>query len=319
MTAAMTSPHPEEWHDERRTGVGGSDIAIIAGLSPYGRGVHDLYMEKRGEGIPFEVNDQMEAGWRLEPVVADWYRDRTGRQVVKANRLIRHPDYPWAIGHLDRKVRGDRRLVEIKTTRSRRWGPRDIPPDVECQVQWYMGITRYPVCDVVVLIAGSTLQITEVPADEAYFRDLLVLAGEFWARVEQGNPPPIDGSPSAARYLAGKYPWHRAESLLAPTPDFDELATLLRDARAAKATAEAAEGAVTNAIKELLGDAEGVQGAGYKVTWKHASNYPKTDWAAVAAGLRPHAPDQYDALTEAHTKEIDAGRRFVATFEGDNA
>ena len=319
MALPVPATGTPEWHAERALGVGGSDIAIVAGLSPYGRNQFDLYAEKVGLTEPPEANEYMEAGRRLEPVVADWYADRTGRKLVRANRIIRHPDHHWAFGHLDRKVQGERRLVEIKVTRSRRWDGAALPGDVECQVQWYMGVTRYPVADVAVLIAGLELQIITLTADESYFRDLLVIGREFWDRVERREPPPVDGSEGARRYLAARYPWHRNEQLLNPTPELDQLAVELRDAREGEREAEGRKRTAENAIKALLGDAEGVMGAGYRITWKRTADGTRIDWERVASQMRPENPTVYDALIEAASQIVPGTRRFLAKFEGDPA
>lgn len=311
-TAAPAAPalRSEDWHAARRTGIGGSDIPILAGLSPYSRGPHDLYLEKRGEREPEPGTDAMEVGQVIEDAIATLYARRTGRQVTRANRLARHPQYPWAIGNVDRKVRGERRLVEIKNRRH--LGRRDgLPADVECQVQWYLGVTRYPVADVAILVGGNDLRIVEVVADEPYFRDLLVIAGDFWRRVEQGTPPDLDGSAAATRYLAATYPWHQGDDLVPAGPDMDVMASQLRLARGAAADALAQVDTVENAIKAVLGDAPGVQGAGYRITWKRSADYERTDWkaAAQAAGVDPETIAN-------HTVTVEGTRRFLATWEG---
>lgn len=322
--AAPAPLHTEDWHAGRRTGVGGSDIPILAGLSPYDLGPHDLYLDKRGESEPRESTPAMEVGLVIEDAIAVLYTRRTGKQVTRANRLVRHPQYPWAIGNLDRKVRGERRLLEIK---NRRYMGRDgLPADVECQVQWYMGVTRYPVADVAILVGGSDLRIIEVQADEHYFRDLLVIAGDFWRRVEDGRPPDLDGSAAAARYLASRYPWHQGEDLVPATPDVDAMAAELRQARADATEALARVDTTENAIKAVLGEAPGVQGAGYRITWRRSADYQRTDWKAVAGAFRgalvalggEAAGKHADDYAAEHTTTVEGTRRFVAHWDGEN-
>lgn len=312
MTLA-TAPdlHDAAWHEARRHGVGGSDIPILAGLSTYHRGIHDLYLEKIGEVAPAPSSPAMEVGSVIEDAIAILYSRRTGKAVTRANVPARHPDYPWAIGNLDRKVRGERRLVEIKNRRmlSKAEG---LPADVECQVQWYLGVTRYPVADVAILVGGNDLRIVEVLADEAYFRDLLVIGGDFMRRVDRREPPDIDGSDAAARYLAATYPWHRGEDLVPATPDLEALSGELGAAKVALREAAGRVGTAENAIKALLGESPGVQGDGWKITWKRSAGHTKTDWKAVAAEvIADFSPAVRERIVARHAVPVAGSRRFV--------
>jgi putative phage-type endonuclease len=306
----------EAFHERRRSGIGGTDIVILAGLSPYDRGPHDLYLEKRGEAEPQVSSKVMRIGQVIEDAIAILYAEETGRKVVRSHVLVRHPDHEWAIGNLDRKVRGERRLVEIKNRRalSKAEG---LPADVECQVQWYLGVTRYPVADVAILVGGNDLRIIEVWRDEPYFRDLLAIGGKFWRDTQQGIAPPIDGSASAGRYLASKYPWHRTDEPLAwADADMEALAQDLARARADRLDAEGREATVSNAIKALLGESPGVEGDGWRITWKRSADYRRVDWHAVADDFM-HYQDEYRAAVEEHTKTVEGTRRFDARFEGE--
>lgn len=318
MTVDAAPLHTADWHATRRSGIGGSDIPILAGLSPYGRGIHDVYLEKIGELEPSPSSPAMEVGQVIEDAIATLYTRRTGRKLNRSLTIRRHPDYAWAIGNIDRRVRGEHRLVEIKNRRSLTKAE-GLPADIECQVQWYLGVTGYPVGDVAMLVGGNDLRIIEVDADADYFRDLLVIAGDFWRRVEQRQPPDIDGSASAARYLAATYPWHRKDDDLVPaTPDIERIAQELRQARQAAQDGLGRLATAENAMRAVIGDAPGVQGAGWSVTWRRSADYARTNWAEVAKDLAGIVPaDQFHEIQTAHTTKVEGTRRFVAKFEGD--
>ncbi len=316
MAVAIADLHTTAWHDARRSGVGGSDIPILAGLSPYRNlGIHDLYLLKTGQLEPSPSTPAMEVGQVIEDAIAILYARRTGKAVVRANQLARHPDHAWAIGNIDRKVRGERRLLEIKNRRS---STRELPADIECQVQWYMGVTRYPVADVAILVSGSDLRIVEVTADEAYFQDLVVIAGDFWRRVVAGDPPDIDGSASAARYLAAKYPWHQGDDLAPADADIEHLAQQYRAGKEIASGGVSIMAAAENAIKALLGESPGVQGDGWRITWKRSADYHKTDWASAVKSYVDEDPMRlvaFEPHTQKHTRVVEGSRRFVPTFD----
>ena len=106
-----------EWLEARRQGIGGSDAAIVIGESPY-RSPYDLWAEKCGLVAPAPETAAMAWGRRLEPLVAAAYTEATGRRLRRVSRLLRHRERPWQLASIDRAVIGEKRLVEIKTTRS---------------------------------------------------------------------------------------------------------------------------------------------------------------------------------------------------------
>ena len=93
------------WLAARRTGIGGSDISAILGLSPWRSPVH-VWLDKTGQA-PDEPPANAEAmywGKTLEDVVAREYAQRTGRRVQRVNAILRHPQHEWMLGNIDRAI-----------------------------------------------------------------------------------------------------------------------------------------------------------------------------------------------------------------------
>ena len=274
------------WLEARRQGIGGSDAAIVIGESPY-RSPYDLWAEKCGLVAPAPETAAMAWGRRLEPLVAAAYTEATGRRLRRVSRLLRHPERPWQLASIDRAVIGEKRLVEIKTTRSPRWDGADpVPADVLAQVEHYLSVTGYDVADVAVLIGGSDLRVIEVGRDDGYIRDLIEVEAEFMHRIETRTAPPIDGSEATRRALGRLHPSDNGTALAA-TPETDRLLADLREARERAATAADRAATVENAVRGLMGDASLLVGAGYRVSFRRNADAARTDWAAIAAELRP--------------------------------
>lgn len=187
----------EDWLAARRQGIGGSDIAAAAGLSPY-KTPYQLYLEKRGEADPDDLSDNeaVHFGNVLEDVVAEEYCRRTGRRVRRVNRILRHPEHAFMLANLDRDVVGEPRILECKTAgrwiRPEDWGPSgtdQVPESYLLQTQWYLAVTGKQVADLAVLIAGQDFRIYEIPREDALIDDLIAIGAEFWGRVESGTPP----------------------------------------------------------------------------------------------------------------------------------
>ena len=73
-------PKPEGWHEARKSGLGGSDIAAVLGLSKWASPM-DVWYQKRGLVDPLEESNAMRRGRLLEPAIAEWYAEETGLQV----------------------------------------------------------------------------------------------------------------------------------------------------------------------------------------------------------------------------------------------
>jgi putative phage-type endonuclease len=180
-----------KWLEERRRGLGGSDIGAILGLSPW-KSAFQVYQEKRGEVESFKGNDLTDWGKRMEPTIRQWYSDTTGHPVRVPDKILYHSKHPFMLASLD-GFTDEPRGVEIKTARSgKEWGEpgtNEIPDDYMLQVQHYMAVTGFPVFDVPVSIAGAWPVIYEVPSDPELQEMIIDACADFWQRVIDGNPP----------------------------------------------------------------------------------------------------------------------------------
>lgn len=192
-----------QWLEERRRGIGGSDVAAIMGLSPW-KTAYQVYQEKRKEVATWEGNEATDWGKRMEPAIRQWYSDQTGRCVRLPEKIMFHERYPFMLASLD-GFTDDPRGVEIKTARSAKgWGEpgtNEIPDYYILQVQHYMVVTAFPVFDVPVSIGGSSPVLYEVPADKELQEMIIDACAEFWKRVVDGNPPdPVSYADAIQRY-----------------------------------------------------------------------------------------------------------------------
>jgi putative phage-type endonuclease len=111
----------DEWIEQRRKGIGGSDIAAICGLSKWKKAIH-VYLEKIGEAPETEISEAAEWGILQEPLIADKFaRNHPEWAITEQKAIYMNPEVPWALGNLDRMVicpvRG-RGILEIKTATS---------------------------------------------------------------------------------------------------------------------------------------------------------------------------------------------------------
>ncbi len=308
----MTTTERESWLAQRRTGISGTDVSAILGINPWASAL-DVWLDKRGQAEAKAETMAMKMGNLLEPVVAQLYAEETGAALVEPG-FMRHQARDWHIGTPDRLTM-DRILLEIKTSRNdREWGEPgtdQIPRHYLTQVAWYLALTDFQTAHVAVLIGASDYRRYEIARDLDLEAVLLERCEAFWrANVLGGQMPAIDGSESAARYIAQRFP-RNVNPLRPATPEELNLARRLAAARAATAAAEREQTEAENMLKAAIGDAEGIDlGDLGKITWKATKPRETTDWKAIAA--EAHIPAE---LIARHTKTGEASRRFLPTLK----
>lgn len=291
------------WLAERRTGIGGSDVSAILGLSTW-RTPYDVFRDKRGELIEQVDNDAMRWGRNLEPVVRQEYADQTGREVLLPTGILRSERHPFMIANLDGYT-VDNRVVEIKTARSEKdWGKPgsdQIPQAYLFQVQHYMAVTGFDVADVAVLIAGSDFRIYTVEADRELHEMLVEAEAAFWRRVLDDDPPePISLADAVSR-------WGRssASGSIVADQDVEAAAVALAQATSEIKRMESIADDLKAKIMIAMGDADTLVDSSGKViaTWK----LPKSTQRFDVSAFKVAHPEIYANFL----KSGEASRRFL--------
>lgn len=290
MNATLVAPTEgmdrAEWLDLRRKGIGGSDAPAICGLDRW-RSAFEVYLDKIGELPDSDAGEAAQWGNLLEPVVADEFTRRTGIETRPVGAMLRHPDRPHMLANLDRlafdPIGDTEGLYEGKTTSvylADEWADGKVPDRAAIQTHHYLAVTGHPWAYVAALIGGQRLEVRRIDRDDDVIANLLAIEDEFWQRVQDRRPPPVDGSPATADLLASLYEVE-PESIAVLPPDVDGLLRRRADLKAVIKEAEAGVTEVENVVKQLLGPAEiGVLDGEVVCTWKQMPEAP------VAASVR---------------------------------
>lgn len=228
----------KNWLRVRKSGIGASEIATALGIgNPNWGSPYELYMRKRGELAEVRDNADMQWGRALESTVLARFLKchpefREGPCIT--GRLYRSNERAWQLATPDAVVFDTRQgfwhdttlptvkltkntttyihaqpvVVQVKTARSRDgWGPEgsdEIPVYYRAQVLQEMDVVGADVAWVPVLFGdGRDYREYRVRRNERELNVLRIRGAEFWRRVEEGNPPPVDGSIATARALNG--------------------------------------------------------------------------------------------------------------------
>ena len=77
----------EQWLEERRNAIGGSDAPSVIGVNPYSS-PYAVYCDKLGMLPAKEENEAMRQGTDLEAYVARRFEMQTGKRVRKCNSIL---------------------------------------------------------------------------------------------------------------------------------------------------------------------------------------------------------------------------------------
>jgi putative phage-type endonuclease len=194
-----------EWLAQRRTGIGGSDVAPILGLSKW-RTAFEVYQEKVGElAVDHKADDvRVRAGNRMQRPILDDYCETEGAKIVQYEpEVVRHPELPFLM-NLDAVVAnefGDEWNADAKNVHWRvaeQWGEEesdDLPDDAFYQGHHYnfLSPTIRHKTDFAVLVGGEwPVRKYTVPRDDEFYGMLVDKLLEFWWHVENLTPPPPD-------------------------------------------------------------------------------------------------------------------------------
>ena len=278
-----TYPTRADWLAARRLGLGASDSAALFGESPW-QSPLALYAEKRGLSGSDERDapEYVKWGLKLEPAIAQAFEEDTGRRVidVPAFTIERDASLPFLCATLDRRQArfADESLLapqigvlELKTTNRfmRRDWDDGVPLHYQIQVQHQLAVTGEAFASVAVLIAGAEFLWVDVPRHEAFIDELRRRCAEFWARVEAGDPPPVDASQATRDALHRMYPSEAVPEMISLSPDLAQWDEARVAGKAAVKTANEQILLAEAHIKAAIGEhAGGIIPGGAAYTWR---------------------------------------------------
>jgi putative phage-type endonuclease len=261
MNRQIITPDSEEhWLALRTVDLTSTDISALFGLSPY-KTAFELYWEKKsGDRAPFNDNERVRWGRRLEATVANGIAEDQGWMIRPFKEYARLPGHhlgasfdfriitkyggndaghglnldPYGTGWT-RDDTDDDAILEIKTVDFLAFrdgwtideGFIEAPPHIEIQVQHQMLVSGLRRAYIGVMVGGNRIEVIERQADDAVHAGILAKAAEFWQSIADGNAPdPV--MPDDAEAVIRLNSFAEPGKLLDARND-ESLATLLRE------------------------------------------------------------------------------------------
>lgn len=304
-------PGDPAWHARRRSGIGGSDAAVLLGASQY-RSPKDLWAEKLGLSEPSPPTLSQQIGTALEPLIVAQAAEKLKVQ-VQTSQFRRHPKNTWCYGNLDALSVGQNFGIEAKfSAQSDEWGDplsQDIvvPPNYYLQCLHYMAVMSFECWYLAALVFGPRpdFRLYRLELDKEMLADVLRAEHDFWFNnvLKKIAPEGEYKSDGYERYLRSRTKALAEVIDIQQRPELMELLKLLRLRHLESKMAEQAYDSEALRIKEQLLKlgVVGVKAADLgEVTWRQNQASTVTDWESVAREAGAKA-----ALIAKHTKPKD--------------
>lgn len=263
----------EQWLDERRRGIGGSDspVILLGDDHPFSTPL-ELWEDKMGIGTPTPESPAMKRGKALEDLISREFMDQSGYKVRRVNQILQHPEHPWMLGNIDRLIVGvpgrGPGILEIKCPGLKTFGKikrEGVPDYYQIQLQHYLAVSGREWGAFAIFNAELwELVWFELNRDDELIEMIIRNGEEFWNLVQAGVQPesgkgmtnidldPVGGDENFL--ILDSDPWERA------VREYREAKSLLEETEMLKKEAE-------ERIKNLmtLHNATVVEGAGVRM------------------------------------------------------
>lgn len=198
-----------EWLEERKNGIGGSDASAIVGLNPYTNNIK-LWEIKTNRAEQDDISDKpyVQYGVAMEDILRQSFAIKHPEFEVihEENTIIRHPKYPFLFASLDgiliNKETGEKGVLEIKTSeilrsmQKEKWKGQ-VPDNYYIQVLHYLNVTGFSFAYLFAeLTYSDDLQMNRTYEfhRENLIEEMNYLQKkeiEFWKYVEEDKRPPL--------------------------------------------------------------------------------------------------------------------------------
>lgn len=266
---------PPNFAETRKSGFGGSDAQNYCNLPPYGCARKAAY-EKTGTpaDFPFVGNKDTDRGIWLEPIVAEMYAEKTGRELLEHPEPFRHSELTHMFCHVDRLIinapgRSSTGVLSIKCpgvsmfAKCKREG---LPDSWIAQLQHELFVTGCTWGGYAVFSAERWDMIEfDFDADAEYGLDLARKATAQWMIIQAGQlPDRLDPSDDRCKTCTHRTTCQGAALIESLARDhversdldtsLDELAMNVLEADGIADEAESVKEAARNKLKEAMGN-----------------------------------------------------------------
>ena len=274
------------WLDQRKKGIGGSDVAAIMGLSPW-RTPAEVWLEKTGRADPQDLSDRphVQRGVDLESYVGTKFKDaHRGFRTKRVNAICQSIERPWAQASLDYEVcEGvpsnrfsgyEWGVLEIKTSRNDADWKDGIPDYYLTQVMHYLSVTGRDYAWVAVQFDSDYLweyREYRIERDEEDIAAINAAVDTFWHEfVEADVMPVLVGTAGEAQGLTQMFATPTVDSFTTTDADTLQLVSDYQDASEREKRAKSDKQTASTLLMAKIGEHKSMFTDTAKVTWSRS-------------------------------------------------
>lgn len=251
-----------EWLKHRESGIGSSEVGTILGLNPF-ETPYQLWRRKKGLDAPKQENFAMKAGHYLEDAVSLFYRDETGKEIIKASAgdwlivndekeyLRVSPDRTYWIPGRPRSER-NKGILECKTTQME-VNADSLPQHWFCQLQYQLGVAELEQGALAWLTMGREFGYRDIMFDKEFYDWMIEEVDRFWTDNIVGGKEPLL---SSVDDVLLKNPRHIAGKTIEATDELFEECRQLKELKEELKNMESRKEELEASVKMAMGDAE---------------------------------------------------------------
>ena len=277
----------EEWLEERKKSLGGSDMGSVLGLNEYSS-PYAVWAEKTGKLPPKKESEYMRLGSDLEDYVAQRFAEKSGLKVAKDTATWRNSKHPYLHANIDRKIVKQRAGLECKLTSSfsaKKYRGGEFPDRFYAQCVEYLCVTEFDRWYLAVLVYGEGIfiyQLTRIPndtkpewcessvyVDDAEIEALAKYGHDFWVNhILTNTPPAVDGTDSTTEAIKTIFPTSNTETvnLFGYEDSLRQYIALGKQIKELKTLQDE----MANRVKDYMNEAGKGESDGFKVSWTAA-------------------------------------------------
>jgi putative phage-type endonuclease len=292
-----TSDERAAWLIERQKGIGGSDAAAVAGLSPW-KTPYEVYLDKVTPILGDEIErEEFLWGHLIEPVIRQRFTDLHDVRVLLPSDPVIHPQQSFMRCNPDGLIFNDEFKVDVDngslnvakainnrqfaaTLQIKNWGfgkeqwgesgSEDIPEHYMIQVQHEIECCQVDKANVAVLFHGNDYREYPIARNQEMIDVLIDVERDFWNSVLRREPPEPETEADVRRRWQHVFV-HDLIELDGDDPLLD-VHEQLREARAQIKRWEKEKQSLEITLKKAIADTEGLSRNGKPLcTWKEQS------------------------------------------------
>jgi putative phage-type endonuclease len=187
----------DEWLAARKLGIGASDTPSILAAPGAFSSCLKVWAQKIDNDLPETIDERRAEmfyfGQRMEPLIADELRERTGYDVRPEPRTLAHPENPFVQANLDGwvcvdGVWGPAEFKNVGAWAADQW-LEEVPLKYQVQIQHQMYVAGAEIACAAALVGGNQFLWSTLERNDEFIDAMVEKLVVFWAMVEENIQP----------------------------------------------------------------------------------------------------------------------------------